>query len=238
MMIRELGLAFLTCLTTSTGGPHAAAPKNVVAPLEAPPAGAATGQQDADAILERAAARHRELRGLQVAFTQRIRNPILEKDETSAGVFYYRAPLRYRIAFSRPPEDVVVSTGERVWIYLPSTQPDQVIVAPVGEETKALAPYQFLDEFRERYTSGLVGEEPIGGRPSYHLKLTPASPTAGYARAELWIDKATSLTRQMELEEENGVVRRFTLSDHRPDPRLADSLFRFQPPPGVEVFEQ
>ncbi|MFN2431955.1 MAG: outer membrane lipoprotein carrier protein LolA [Gemmatimonadota bacterium] len=194
--------------------------------------------QEAEAILARAAERHRSLVTLQASFTQTIRNPVLEKDETSTGTFSYKAPLQYRIAFERPPEDVVVSTGEEVWIYLPSSQPGQVITSPVSEGSKGFAPYQFLYEFKDRYAPALVGEEPVAGRRSYHLTLTPVSPEAEYVRAELWVDKASSLTRRMEVEEANGVVRRFTLEGHRTDVPLSGSLFRFTPPRGVEVFEQ
>jgi outer membrane lipoprotein-sorting protein len=68
--------------------------------------------------------------------------------------------------------------------------------------------------------------------------LSPASEAAEYRRVELWIDKETFLTRQIEVEEANGVIRRFTLGNQRPDLGLPSSLFRFSPPPGVEVFEQ
>ena len=194
--------------------------------------------QDAETILNRAAERHRRLRTLQASFTQRIRNPILERDESSSGVFSFQAPLRYRIEFSEPPEDVVVSTGERVWIYLPSTQPGQVIVSSVGPRTRGLAPYQFLYEVRDRYDAALLGEEDVSARPAYHLVLTPRSDEAEYARAEIWIDKETFLTRQTEVEERNGVVRRFTLERHRADAALDERLFHFTPPRGIEVFEQ
>lgn len=194
--------------------------------------------QDAASILERAAQRHHGLTTLEASFTQRIRNPILERDETSAGVFYFKSPLKYRIAFSAPPRDVVVSTGTDVWIYLPSSQPGQVIRSRVGQEARGLAPYQFIYDFKERYEAALVGEERVGGAPSYHLSLAPLSRAAEYARAELWIDKETALTRQIEVEEPNGVVRRFTLAGHRPNAALASSLFEFTPPRGAEVFDQ
>jgi outer membrane lipoprotein carrier protein len=195
-------------------------------------------QTDAADILAHAAERHRGLTSLQVDFTQRIQNPVLESDETSAGVFYYRAPLRYRIAFSRPAGDVVVSTGDDVWIYLPSSQPGQVIKSAVTPATKGLAPYQFIFDFKDQYEPALIGEEPVQGRPSYHLSLMPTSAAAEYARAELWIDKQSWIARQTEVQDRQGIVRRFTLSDPKLDTPLDDSLFRFTPPPGVEVFEQ
>jgi outer membrane lipoprotein carrier protein len=193
---------------------------------------------DAAEILSRAAERHRDLSSLQASFTQRIRNPVLESDETSAGIFYYRAPLSYRIAFTQPPHDLVVSTGSEVWIYLPSSQPGQVIKSAVRPGTKGFAPYQFIYDFKDDYDAALLGEEPVGGRPSYHLALTPASRTADYTRAELWVDKETFLTRAIEVQEQDGLVRRFTLADHRLNPALPASLFSFTPPRGVEVFEQ
>jgi outer membrane lipoprotein carrier protein len=195
-------------------------------------------QLDAADILARAAERHRGLASLEVAFKQRIRNPVLETDETSAGVFYYRAPLRYRIAFSRPAGDLVVSTGDDVWIYLPSSQPGQVIKSAVTPATKGLAPYQFIFDFKDQYEPALVGEEPVDGRPCYHLSLAPRSESAEYARAELWIDKRSWIARQTEVEDRQGIVRRFTLSEPKLDGDLDSALFRFTPPPGVEVFEQ
>ena len=235
------GLLVAHLLTGSGGGdpiaPTAEAATGEVQPAAARAVPAPVPVQDAATILARAADRHRSLRTLRTSFTQRIRNPVLERDETSTGVFYYRSPLSYRIAFATPPEDVVVSDGSRVWIYLPSSQPGQVIRSPV-EGARGFAPYQFLDEFRDLYEAALVGREPVGGRPAWHLVLTPLSPEASYARAELWVDAESSLTRAMEVEEPNGVVRRFTLEDHRPDAPLADSLFGFRPPPGVEVFDR
>ena len=129
-----------------------------VAPAGAP---AARPVQDAADILARAAERHRALRTLRASFTQTIRNPVLEREETSSGTFYYRAPRQYRIAFAKPPEDVVVSTGEKVWIFLPSSQPGQVMVSPVGERSAGLAPYQFIYDFADRYEPALIGEEPV-----------------------------------------------------------------------------
>jgi outer membrane lipoprotein carrier protein len=221
---RELLLTLLLALQSVSGIGATSAP--------------ARAQLDAADILERAAERHRGLSSLQVAFTQRIQNPVLQTDETSSGVFYYKAPLSYRIAFTRPAGDVVVSTGEDVWIYLPSSQPDQVIKSAVTPGTKGLAPYQFIFDFKDQYEPALVGEEPVEGRPSYHLSLTPLSEAADYARAEMWIDKQVWITRQMEVEDRQGIVRRFTLSDHRLDVSLDPSLFRFKPPKGAEVFEQ
>jgi outer membrane lipoprotein carrier protein len=219
--------------------PPARAAADVAPPVPVPARVPAADPQAGDgaAILARAADRHRSLRTLRTSFTQRIRNPVLECEETSRGVFSYRSPLRYRIAFTSPADDVIVSDGSRVWIYLPSSQPGQVIRSPV-EGARGFAPYQFLDEFRGRYDAALVGKEPAGGRPSWHLVLTPQAEDAAYARAEIWVDVETSLTTAMEVEEPNGVVRRFTLDDHRVDTPLADSLFRFSPPSGVEVFDR
>lgn len=210
----------------------------VLALTAPPPVATDRPSQDAAEILARATERHRGLASLEVSFTQRIRNPVLETDETSSGVFYYRAPLAYRIAFTRPAGDVVVSTGRDVWIYLPSSQPGQVIKSPVTPASKGFAPYQFIFDFRDQYEPALVGKEPLEGEPAHHLTLTPLSDAAEYARAELWIDERSWLTRRMEVEDRQGVVRSFTLSGHKLDPALDPTLFSFTPARGVEVFEQ
>ena len=102
--------------------------------LVASTSAAAAPEQDPDAIAERADRALASLQTLEAHFVQRVANPVLEKTEIGHGVLYYRAPGRYRIEYTYPRGDVVVDDGTWVWIYLPSSQPGQVIRQPGGRD--------------------------------------------------------------------------------------------------------
>ena len=61
---------------------------------------------------------------------------------------------------------------------------------------------------------------------------TLSATMATYASGQL------TRSRDLEITEETGVIRRFDLSNLRINPTLGDALFRFTPPGGVRVVER
>lgn len=207
---------------------HAAAP---AAAHQGPSAG-----QDPEAIALRA---DRELAGLfslQADFVQRVVNPVLEKTEIGHGTLYYRAPGRYRIEYRYPQGDVIVDDGEWVWIYLPSSQPDQVIRQP-AEGSGGGNPLTYLRDLRSLYDVRLEGTEAISGEASDHLGLEPRSPDAPFTRVDIWVGRQTGLVRRVTTRTADGIEKSYTFTALRRGAAIPDSRFRFSPPPGAEVYD-
>ena len=192
--------------------------------------------QDPEAVADRADRALAALTSLEAEFVQRAENPILEKTEIGHGTLSYRAPGRYRIDYRYPAGDVVVDDGTWVWIYLPSSQPGQVIRQP-SDESGAANPLTYLRDLRARYDARLAGVDPIAGESSDHLVLSPRSDDAPFESVDAWVGRETGLLRQVRTRTSDGVETSYTFTTLRRNVPLADSRFRFSPPAGVEVFD-
>lgn len=213
----------------------------LVAALAFPVASAAHHQrpsvgQDPEAIALRADRELAALTSLQADFVQRVVNPVLEKTEIGHGTLYYRAPGLYRIEYLYPQGDVVVDDGDWVWIYLPSSQPGQVIRQP-AEGSGGGNPLTYLRDLRSLYEVRLVGPEAISGEASDHLGLDPRSPDAPFTRVDIWVGRQTGLVRRVTTRTADGVEKSYTFTALRRGAAIPDSRFRFSPPQGVEVYD-
>lgn len=201
--------------------------------LALPPAAAG---QEPDAVVARADGALEALSTLEADFVQRVENPILERTEIGHGTLLYRAPDRFRVAYGYPAGDVVVNDGTWVWIYLPSSQPGQVIRQP-AEAAGVRNPLTFLREVRDAYAIEDAGVEALAGGPADRLVLTPTASDAAFERVDVWVDRRTGLPRQIRTATPDGVVRTTTFTSLERNVRIGPDVFRFRVPPGVEVFD-
>ena len=193
--------------------------------------------QDPEEIARSADAALDALRSLGAEFEQEVVNPILERTTTGRGTLLYQAPDRFRIAYTDPAGDVVVNDGQFVWIYLPSSQPGQVIRQP-AERSGVQNPLTYLRDLRRHFDARHAGREDVGGHPTDHLRMDPKSGRAPFARLDVWVDRSTRLPRQVRTTTADDVVTTYTFKTFQRNVELADRLFTFAPPEGVEVFDQ
>ena len=73
------------------------------------------------ALLVRAGKAYKGARTLRAAFTQELVNPRTRTNLRSAGEFFQQGAQRFAFKFSAPAEDRVVSDGQVLWLYSPST---------------------------------------------------------------------------------------------------------------------
>jgi outer membrane lipoprotein carrier protein len=59
----------------------------------------------------------RDVKTGRAAFTQTVTSPDGVKKKTSSGRFEFSRPDRFRFDYSKPFEQVIVSDGQKVWIY-------------------------------------------------------------------------------------------------------------------------
>ncbi len=191
--------------------------------------------QGAESILARADRALDGIASLRADFVQRSDNPILERAHIGHGTLHYRAPDRFRIDYRYPIGDVVVNDGTHVWIYLPSSQPGQVIRQRV-EESGVRNPLTYLRDLRSGYDVRVVGEETLSGSVTDRLALSPRSAAAEFVSMDVWVERATGLPRQVRTESGDGVVKTYTFVKYDRGARSPDSVFAFDPPRGVEIY--
>lgn len=196
--------------------------------------------QDAPAIIGRAARVYRSLASLRADFVQVIDNPMIDSAQ-SKGTLVQAGPAKLAMRFSDPPGEAIVIDGEHVWVYTPSTVPDQVVRLSVPNGGPVYG-YNllawFLDRPAERYRASYLRAERIGGRTTDVIQLIPAVPNLPFTKAVVWIDREDALPRRLEIHEESGATRTLSLSHIRVNQSLAARTFQFTVPKGVRVVDQ
>jgi outer membrane lipoprotein carrier protein len=78
--------------------------------------GAAAGPLRADGV-EQLREFARDVRSGQASFTQTVTSADGQRRKVSSGQFEFQRPNRFRFAYTRPFEQLIVADGQKVWIY-------------------------------------------------------------------------------------------------------------------------
>ena len=195
--------------------------------------------QTADATLEKAVETYAAMKSVRASFEQTIENPMTGSKAVARGEIQQRKPNQLSVRFTDPAGDQIIVDGTSVWVYLPSTNPGQVIKQRVSDGSAAMLDpaSELLRSPRTRYTITDAGTSRLGDRATRVLTLVPKT-EMGFARATVWIDPADGTLRQFEVVDANGLSRRVRLTNIRMNAATDAAAFRFTPPAGVKVFEQ
>jgi outer membrane lipoprotein-sorting protein len=196
--------------------------------------------QDAQSIVGRSSTVYRSLASLTADFVQIIDNPMIDSAE-SRGTLIQAGPSKLSMRFTDPPGEAVVIDGQHVWVYTPSTVPDQVLrlAVPSGGPVYGYNLLAWLlDRPAERYTANYLRQEKVGSNTMDVVELIPSVPDLPFDRAVLWLDREDALPRRLEITEKSGALRTLALSKLRLNRRIPDNTFKFQVPAGARVVDQ
>jgi outer membrane lipoprotein carrier protein len=196
--------------------------------------------QTPSATLDRATAAYAKMETAKVTFTQTVTNPLTGRAADSKGEMLQRLPGHYAVTFSDPAGDRIVSDGKVVWIYLPSTNPGQVIKMHVGDAGASIPDFTswLLNAPKDRFALADGGKAMVGSRATHIVLLTPRAKNVPFTSAKLWIDDADGIVRQFETMDANGSVRRVRIDAIKMNVPASAAEFQFVVPQGVKVFEQ
>ena len=196
-----------------------------------------TAQSDADAVLDRAVAAFQRVATLRADFTQSVNDPMIGTSESSRWEFVQQRPNKFAMRFRHPAGDLILSDGQTLWVYLPSTTPNQVVRTTVarGQSPDVIA--EFLDRPRERFTIAYVKEDAVGRRAADVLAFAPKGQNSAYQKVLVWIDRQDNLPHQAEITEASGAVRRITFDRLQVNGAVRASEFAFTPPAGARVVD-
>ena len=192
-------------------------------------------------LLDRAVAAWTKVKTARATFEQTITNPLTGRTLTASGEYQQERPGKLSVRFSDPANDRIVSDGSRLWLYLPSTTPGQVIRTSLKNPASGTVDLsaQFLIAPRSRYTVTPAGTAQVSGRATHAFELVPRQKDAApFETATVWIDDADATIRQFEVTEPSGVQRRVRLTSFRPNAPVDASAFRFEVPSGVRVVDR
>lgn len=187
------------------------------------------------AILEAASRRYADVTSMCANFVQHLSVPLLNEEHTASGRLCQAAPDRFGMRFTDPDGGLFLVDGESVWYYMPSTDAKQAFHYPLEQGTGGRDfNREFLQSPETKYDVTFVGEEIVADEATDHLHLVPKVPRR-YRTADLWIEKDTSILRQILVVEENENERTLTLRDIDFGATPPRGFFEFTVPSGVLV---
>jgi outer membrane lipoprotein carrier protein len=201
--------------------------------------GAVHAQGSAAAVLARAQTAYDQTTTLRAQFRQMIDNPMLGEPEPSYGTLYLSPPDRFAMRFSDPEGDRIVADGEWLWLYTPSTTPNQVIKQPVpsaGAATPNLFA-QFVDRPLERYAASYVGSETVDGVRTDRVRLVPRVEGLPFREATISVSQANGSLKKLDLVEESGQRRTLVFLSLETNIPIPARELIFRPPAGVRIVE-
>jgi outer membrane lipoprotein carrier protein len=192
-------------------------------------------------LLDRAVIAWSKVKTARAIFEQTITNSLTGRTLTATGEYQQERPGKLAVKFADPANDRIVADGKFVWLYLPSSAPDQVIKTPQGPGGTGTVDVtaQFLTAPRSKYNIDAVGTQVIGGRATHGFNLVPKNTKgAAFMAASVWIDDNDATIRQFEVTDHSGVQRKVRLTSFKTNVPVDASAFVFTPPPGVRVVTQ
>jgi outer membrane lipoprotein carrier protein len=151
-----------------------------------------------------------------------------------------RQPARFSFRFVQPKGDMIVGDGKYLWVYLPSSTPNQVIRLPMtegGAGSIDLAS-RFFDSPKTRFTITDAGSATVSGRATRAVVLKPKSSTEPFTQAKVWLDTADGTLRQFETVETSGITRLVTITSVTPNAAVDAKSFSFKAPKGARIVDQ
>lgn len=167
----------------------------------------------------------------QANFTQTVTSPDGKRVKTSSGSFEFSRPNRFRFAYAKPFEQLIVADGSKVWIY-----------------------DRDLNQATSRKLAQAIGATPAallaGGSLERDFELKAAPDRAGLSWAEatprqrdgalqvVRIGFRSSELAAIEIVDSFGQTSVLQFSNFVANPPIAAERFRFVAPAGADVIEQ
>lgn len=189
-------------------------------------------------LLDRAVIAWAKVKTARATFEQTITNSLTGRTLTARGEYQQERPGKLAVTFADPANDRIVADGKFVWLFLPSSAPDQVIktVQGAGGTGTVDLTAQFLTAPRSRYKIDAVGTQIVSGRATHGFNLVPKNTEgAPFLAASVWIDDEDATIRQFEVVDPSGVQRRIRLTSFKANVPVDANAFVFTPPAGVRV---
>lgn len=173
----------------------------------------------------------RDVKSGQANFTQTVTSPDGARKKVSSGNFEFARPNRFRFAYTKPFEQLMVADGQKVWIFdadLNQASSRKLSQALGATPAAVLAGTALEPEFKLANLPTAQG-----------LQWASATPrSAGSAFQELRVGFRGKELAAIEITDSFGQRSRLDFSGFVANVALPEARFEFKAPAGADVVEQ
>jgi outer membrane lipoprotein carrier protein len=210
-----------------------------------------TGRKEAGELASRLEARYRGAKTLQATFLERYaENGSVVR--TEAGTAYFRRPGKMRWEYERPEKDLFLVDGKTAWFYVPADH--TVTRVPARQSGDLRTPLALLAgqmkisrvcshvEFADAEKPLAEGDAVLrclvrGEKRDAARTNEPENALGASANDVIFFEvvRDSGELARLIVRQAGGIEVEFRFQNWRFDLAIPDSMFRFEPPPGVAI---
>jgi outer membrane lipoprotein carrier protein len=198
--------------------------------------GTGAPQPDVRVLAQEVDRHYNHLHSLRAKFTEIYRGAGIER--TESGTLWLKKPGKMRWEYRSPREKLFLGDGKDAWFYVPGDQ--QARKTPMRKLDDLQSPLAFLlgKTKLEKELQGLSKDPDATVLMAGDVMLKGASTVQAerISQVGLEITPEKQISRIV-IKERDGSVTEYRFSEQNENVEVADQLFHFAPPPGVEVIE-
>ncbi len=189
-------------------------------------------ETDVQKILKGVEDRYNRAKTLQISFTENY--AMRSRRLVEKGELYLRKPGRMRWEYSSPAGKLYVSDGKYVYSLIPDEKRAEKMNLKEADDMKAplaflLGHLQFHDDFRE------FRSRPEDG--GVFITAIPKSDKLPYTEVSFLTGPDFAIRKLVVKNGQDASVLEFLFTNEKMNPPIADTLFKFEPPPGFEYVD-
>jgi outer membrane lipoprotein carrier protein len=189
---------------------------------------------DVHAIAQAVDNRYDQLRTLQTDFTETYTGAGMER--TESGTLLLKKPGKMRWEYRSPKQKLFLSDGTNAWFYIPGER--QARTAPMRKLDDLRSPLAFLlgkTKLEKELQSLSLAPDVTPSQPgNVVLRGVPKAMADRVNQVLLEITPDNWISRIV-IEEADGSTTEYRFSNEKANVTVADSIFHFDAPDGVEV---
>jgi outer membrane lipoprotein carrier protein len=179
-------------------------------------------------ILKAVEDRYNKTQTLEVAFTEKFSGH--GRSMVNKGDLFLRKPGRMRWQYTSPAGQLYISDGKFIYAYYPNENKAEKMAFKEADDMKAplaflLGRLNFQNDFKEFHAQP--------DRDNTFITAIPKSDKLPYSEVTFLVSP-DAVIHWLRVKEQDGSTIEFTFENEKRNPPVADTLFHFTAPPGVE----
>lgn len=171
----------------------------------------------------------KDLSGLEASFRQYELAENQEQLDPNSGMVWMQSPDKFRWHYKDPIEQLIVADGQNVWVY--DEDLEQVTVKKQDNELNPI--YVIINDEKSQQHYDIKHEAQKDGID--WISLTPKERNEEVKTVWLAVNK--DVIEQIKVHNNFGQTMVFEFSEIKKNPELAESMFQFVPPAGVDIIK-
>jgi outer membrane lipoprotein carrier protein len=173
----------------------------------------------------------RDVKSGRATFTQTVSAPDGQRSKVSSGSFEFQRPNRFRFAYTRPFEQLIVADGQKVWIFDPDL--NQASSRQIGQALGSTPAALLAGGSLEQDFS--LSAQPAQGGLEWAL-ATPKARDGAFQSMRVGFRGKT--LEAVEIVDSFGQRSLLQFTGFAANVVIPEAQFRFTVPPGADVIEQ